>query len=270
MRNIFIYFALVLTTTTYFIIIEGDLQQALSLLLIGIAASFIGTLAGGAGLITLPAMLLLGIPIHTSIATNKFSTGISSFIATLTMIARKQLRIQNIWRYILISFFGGLIGASLTTFVTEKMMNITAIFLLIFALIITLTNKNLLTNEETQDISKVKSPFLLFFIAIYDGGFGPGSAAFNITNFLKQKISYVESAKLTRTVNFGSCAGAFILFYATGFVNWMYAIPIATGSIIGSQIGIQLLPRVPKKTVRVLLPIIFSLLILQVSLKMFS
>jgi len=60
---------------------------SLTLVCIGMVAAFIGTLAGGGGLITLPAMMLVGIPIQTSIATNKFSTGISSLSSIFSTLS---------------------------------------------------------------------------------------------------------------------------------------------------------------------------------------
>jgi|GEM_PF-6631726 len=86
---------------------------SLTLICIGIIAAFIGTLAGGGGLITLPAMMLVGIPIQTSIATNKFSTGISALSSIFYLLYHKELHLKAILKYIAIAGIGGVGGALL-------------------------------------------------------------------------------------------------------------------------------------------------------------
>ena len=94
-----------------------------SIICIGILGSFIGTLAGGGGLITLPAMILLGIPIHFSIATNKFSSGIASLSNLLVLLKIKELNIKIIFPYIISSIIGGGFGAIITANLPEKWLN---------------------------------------------------------------------------------------------------------------------------------------------------
>ena len=105
-----------------------------------------------------------------------------------------------------------------------------------------------------------------FLISIYDGGFGPGSSTFSILYFLKKHYTYVKSVQYTRVIIFGCCTGAFLVFYQTDFFQIEYA--IAIGSIVGSQLGLWALPKVPKKIARLLLIVIFCLLIIQVLMKL--
>ncbi|WP_412677462.1 TSUP family transporter [Bacillus smithii] len=62
---------------------------------------------------------------------------------------------------------------------------------------------------------------------------------------------------------FGSCAGGFIVFYKNGFIHWPYAVAMALGSTVGSQIGILALPKIPTKIAKYLLNLIICLLIIQ-------
>lgn len=72
------------------------IKISLTLVCIGMVAAFIGTLAGGGRLITLPAMMLVGIPIQTSIATNKFSTGISALSSIFYLLYHKEIHVTSI------------------------------------------------------------------------------------------------------------------------------------------------------------------------------
>jgi uncharacterized membrane protein YfcA len=95
---------------------------------IGLGASFPGTIAGGAGLITVPAMMLTGIPVQTSIATNKFSSGIAAASSVFYLLHRKQMKGITILYIFLLALAGGIGGALWTSHLQEKSMNVLAFF----------------------------------------------------------------------------------------------------------------------------------------------
>ncbi|MGG2073755.1 TSUP family transporter [Lysinibacillus irui] len=86
----------------------------------------------------------------------------------------------------------------------------------------------------------------------------------NITYFLKKQYNYVKAVELTRIISFSSCTGAFLFYYFTGIVNWGIAIPVSMGSIVGSFLGLKIIPYIKIKWVHLILPIIFFLLIVQI------
>lgn len=252
-----------------FAIVIGLFYTKLSMTLvsIGIIAAFIGTLAGGGGLITIPAMMLVGIPIQTSIATNKFSSGIAALSSIFYLLYHEELRLASIIKYVAVAIAGGICGALLTVSMSEKTMNIIACILLIFALFITLKNREWTVSSEENDTKHNNRFWQPFLIAAYDGGFGPGSSTFSILHYLRYHYSYIKAVQLTRVLIFGSCTGAFLVFYQTGFIQWHYAIAMAVGSIIGSQLGLLVLPKIPIKAAKILLIVIISLLLIQVAIK---
>ncbi|ATP38861.1 sulfite transporter TauE/SafE [Solibacillus sp. R5-41] len=249
---------------------SSSTEFLLILIGVGIIASFIGTLAGGGGLITLPAMMLLGIPIQFSIATNKFSSGIASLSSLFVLLKARELKWTTIRKYIVYSIIGGGIGAFVTSCIPESWLNSIALFLLLFALGLSLKsnkwyNEASNQNEDSKDPARIS--IVSFFIGIYDGGFGPGSSSFSILYFLKSGFTYVKATQMSRVLNFGSCLGAFIVFYQTGFLQWDYAIALATGSIIGTQIALLIVAKIPLRFAKWLLTIILVLLIGQVALE---
>lgn len=240
--------------------------QIILLSLIGIFASMIGTLAGGGGLITLPAMMLFGIPIHTGIATNKFSTAVGTFSSLIYLVRKKEITIKKIIQILSLSFIGGICGAYSTTHVPEKTMNWIAFFLLLFAFFITVFNKSWVSSASKNDHSQSWfSRALPYFIGMYDGGFGPGATTFAIIHYIKRNQTYLKAVQYSRALIFGSGFGAFLVFAQTDYLNWHYAIALAIGSIIGSQIGMLILPHVPLKVAKVLLTSILILLMGQIS-----
>lgn len=262
---------LILSVGLFLITTSSFNNHFIILFLIGIMSSFVGTLAGGGGLISLPAMMLFGIPIQTSIATNKFSSGIAAFSSVVYLIQRKHLTIQMITKTLFIAFIGGISGALFTAHVSEQTMNMIALILLVFAFGVTIRNKELTRSIHDREVeySNKSWDFLIpFSIAAYDGGFGPGSSTFGILYFMKKHQTYLKAVQMTRVLILGSCAGGFMVFYQTGFLQWSYAIAMATGSIIGSQIGLLVLPKIPLKLAKTLMIIIMCLLIIQMIVKL--
>ncbi|MFF6014703.1 sulfite exporter TauE/SafE family protein [Lysinibacillus fusiformis] len=238
--------------------------KGLILFTIGLLAAIIGVLFGAAGFILLPSLLLVGIPIHTTVAVNKFATGISALSNVVSFVIKGRLSLKKYFSFMIVSSLGGVLGALFAILLSEQIMNVVACISLIFAFMIVLRSnkwivKNVMETEE-QRINKL----VPFAISMYDGGFGPGSALMNITYFLKKQHHYLKAVELTRMISLSSCTGAFLFYYFTGIVNWGIAIPVSLGSIAGSFLGLKIIPHIQTKWIQIILPIIFLFLIVQV------
>ncbi|WP_246027679.1 sulfite exporter TauE/SafE family protein [Lysinibacillus antri] len=239
------------------------------LFVIGILAAIIGVMFGAAGFVLLPALLLVGIPIHATVAVNKFATGVSSFSTVLVLVLKKKVQLKQMLPLMLLAGLGGISGAFFATRLSELTMNIVACIVLIAMFIFVLKNNKagLVTDHqdnEQRDGEQRTNLLAPFFIGIYDGGFGPGSALLNITYFLKNQFNYVKAAEMTRFMMFASCMSAFLFYFFYGIVDWGIAIPVTVGSIVGSHIGLKIVPYLKGKWLQILLPSIFFLLIIQV------
>lgn len=246
-----------------------ELQLELIILaFIGIFASILGTIVGGAGLVTLPAMMLFGIPVHTGIATNKFSTAIGSITSVFYLLRKGDITLREVSVYLISSLLGGLSGALITTRIPEDTMNGLALILLIFVFFLSLKNKNWTTTTSTSQVQKNWKTYTLpYFIGVYDGSFGPGATTFGIIHYLKQNLSYIKAVQYARALILGSSVGAFLVFVQTSYFDWRYAIAMAIGSMIGSQIGVYLLPCIPLRLAKFLLTSILLIIIAEVTMK---
>jgi len=149
-------------------------------------------------------------------------------------------------------------------------MNMIACILLILVLFLTLKSKEWTEQSDENETNHSYTLWQPFLIAAYDGGFSPGSSTFSILHYLRRHYSYIKAVQLTRVLLFGSCTGAFLVFYQTGFIQWKYAIAMAVGSIIGSQLGLLVLPKILIKATKILLTLIISLLLIQVIVKILT
>lgn len=239
-------------------------MNGLLLFSIGVLAAIIGVMFGAAGFVLLPAMLLIGIPIHATVAVNKFATGVSSLSTVLVLSVKKEVQLKQMLPIMFIAGLGGISGAFFATRLSEQTMNFVACIVLITMFFVVLKNNKTGLVSNQQGTEQPTTLFAPFFISIYDGGFGPGSALLNITYFLKKQFSYLKAAEMTRFVMFASCISAFLFYFFYGIVDWGIAIPVTVGSIAGSHFGLKIIPYIKGKWIQILLPIIFLLLIVQV------
>lgn len=251
------------------LILEWLSVNGLLYFIIGLLAAIIGVMFGAAGLVLLPALLLVGIPIHQTVAVNKFATGISSFSSVLELVMKKKVQPKKMLPLMFASCLGGITGAFLATRISSNTMNVIACIVLIVMFFVVLKSKKsgLVRNQKKigdKKINQKEKRLAPFFIGIYDGGIGPGSALLNITYFLKQQSGYVQAAEMARFLMFSSCVSAFLFYFFYGIVQWEIAIPITVGSIIGSHFGLKMIPYVKTKWIQIVFPIIFLLLLVQV------
>ena len=205
---------------------------------IGIAATFIGTLAGSGGMINMPLMLLYGLPVHTIISSNKFANTLSSFSSFYVLLKKREIHFKEILYTAPFTLSGGIAGAYFTSRINENTMTYIALFLLIFALGLNLLRK---PKEQNSGESKIKKRLypLVFGIGAYDGMFGPGQGTLLMYTFLHQGFSYIKSVAFTRFQTFLSCSGAFATYAMAGIMNWTIALSLAAGSIIGGQLAVR-------------------------------
>ncbi|MFC6040653.1 sulfite exporter TauE/SafE family protein [Paenisporosarcina macmurdoensis] len=234
----------------------------LLLYLIGVTATTIGTLAGGGGLISLPTMLLLGMPIHSAIGANKVSNTVSSFSSFFTLYKRKQITLKDSLWLIPISLGGGLMGGFIASQLSASNLYVLAIFLLAFAFLTSFIGKGNFTGEEPLKLTRVSGPGL-FGIGIYDGLFGPGQGTLMLYLFSYLNIAYVKSVGLVRLATFSSCFGAAISYISSGVIIWPLTLALMAGSITGAQLGVRIAEKIKPQYVKPILRIVTALLILQ-------
>jgi uncharacterized protein len=232
----------------------------------GLVVALIGTLAGSGGLIGMPVMLLVGLPIHTAVATAKFSNIISSFSSFVYLVKDRKVTWKECLPILPIALAGGLSGAFLSDKIPPSLLEWMAFFFLLIALFISLL-KGFQPKERNQKYYRVYG--YLYFISTYDGLFGPGQATMLMYTHLFHGLTYLKSVALTRFQTFISCLGAFTVYLHNGHVEWGVAIPFAFGALIGAQMAVRFASRLSLKHLRILLNILTLILILQLGKNLF-
>jgi uncharacterized membrane protein YfcA len=233
------------------------------LFIIGLIANVLGTLAGGGGLISLPAMLLMGIPVHSAIGANKVSNTVSSLSSFIVIYKYKEITVKEALIVMPLCLGGGISGGLIASLLTERTMIIIAVVLLSIALLSSFLGSSDFNGNRPLVVNK-KSGFSLFGIGFYDGVFGPGSGTLMMYVLSHIGVSYIRAVGLARIAIFSSCFGASITYIATGKIMWAVTIALLLGSVSGAQIGVHLARKIKKEYVKPLLRIVTIALLIQI------
>lgn len=235
---------------------------------VGMFAMTLGTLAGGGGLITMPALLLLGIPIHSVVGATKISTTVSSISTFVTVLVKKQITLRESFWILPISLTAGFSGGFIANRLAEDTMYTLAIVLLIFALLTSFLSGINFAGKDVLRPTKISVPGL-FGIGLYDGMFGPGQGTLLLYLFGYMRVSYIRAIGFVRLATFSSGFGAAINYIAMGKVIWPITISLTAGAIVGAWIGIIIAERINPQYVKPILRIVTIALIVQLILNSF-
>ncbi|OCA82461.1 hypothetical protein A8F94_20445 [Bacillus sp. FJAT-27225] len=240
-------------------------MEFIMMFLIGVCATTLGTLAGGGGVISLPAMLLLGMPPHSAIGANKVSNTFSSFSSFYHLYRKKEISIrESVW-IIPVSLVGGVSGGYIASKISSENMFIVAIILLAFAFLASFLGKGGFTGTEPLRMNKLSVPGL-YGIGMYDGMFGPGQGTLMFYLFSHLNIAYIKAVGLVRLATFSSCIGAAATYIATGKIIWPMTLALMIGSVTGAQLGVRIAEKLNPRLVKPILRLTTIALIIQVTL----
>lgn len=230
-------------------------------------ASFVDSIAGGGGLISLPAYLIAGLPPHYAIATNKLSSAIGTVIATVRYCKNKLVDWGIGIPSIVLALIGSTLGANLALLVDEKILKYILVLILPVVAFYILKNKNF--TEKVKPLPRKKVYLIActasFVIGAYDGFYGPGTGTFLIliyTGLARMDIGIASGN--TKLVNLSSNIAAMVTFLFNGKIIFILGLTAALFSIAGSYIGSGLVLKNGFKVIRPIILVVISLLFIKV------
>ena len=235
---------------------------------VGFIAGFIDTLAGGGGLITIPAFLFAGLSPGQALATNKCQAFAGTLTVSLKLMVSGHLKVRSLWPYATFAFGMALLGAWTLREVSEADWLERAVPLLL------LLAAGYFGFVRLPWASLKAIPVFGIFavagiasIGFYDGFFGPGTGSFFVLTFIIIKgANIMQSTAITKLLNFASNFAAFIIFALQGYVIWYLGLVMAVAQIAGAFTGSRFAIRNGEKVVRPVLVIVSILLSLRILL----
>lgn len=237
-----------------------DLAFHLLLLLFAAAffAGFVDSIAGGGGLVTVPSMLIVGIPPLQTLGTNKVQSVFGSASATIAYARKGHVQLKEQLPMALMAAVGGCLGAALATIVPGELLRIVMPVLLIVIALYFAFKPNL----DDLDRHRRMSPFLFGLtvvplIGFYDGVFGPGTGSFLMLSFVTLAgFGLLKATAHTKLLNLGSNIGALIVFTSYGATLWKIGLLMGVGQFLGAQAGSRLAMRSGAKIIKPLLVVV--------------
>lgn len=219
--------------------------------LAALGAGTVDAIAGGGGLITLPALLAAGLPAHQALGTNKGQSMWGSGAALVAFWRAGRVDRKQAAYTFPVGFVGALGGAMVVNAIDKNALKPIVIAMLIGAAALLVVRKP--ARDEDAGPSRWWIPALLALaIGAYDGFFGPGTGTFLIVGFVTLcGRSLVHASADAKVVNFASNLASVCVFALADHIVWQLALPMAIGQLLGGAIGAQLAMKGGERIVRV-------------------
>lgn len=206
-------------------------------------AGFVDAVAGGGGLISLPAFLACGLPSHVAFACNKCQSAIGTTFSTARYLRGGAVDLAAAGVAAAGAFIGSGIASSLLLFVPDGVFRVIVICVLPVAAVVILTRRgDALATDRSREIPARRrlavSALIGLLIGAYDGLVGPGTGTFAIIAFnLALRYDLRRAGGNAKVMNLASNYASFAVMLAAGKIDFAIALPAAAFSVAGHTIG---------------------------------
>lgn len=209
-------------------------------------------------MLSVPALLSVGMPPVAALATNKMQSVIGTTMAVITYWRRGYVELKSLLPSLLLAFAGGSTGALVVSRIDTSLLNIAVPIALIGIALYFLFSPKLSDADRTSRLSFNKFvPVMAFIVGFYDGVFGPGTGSFFSIGFvLLFGLGMTRATGNTKALNLMSNAAALVVFIPMGQVVWPVALVMAVGQIAGGYIGARTGIRYGAKVIRPLIVVV--------------
>ncbi len=214
--------------------------ELLSLLfLVSVIAGLLDTLAGGGGLIAVPALILSGVPPLAALGTNKLQGSMGTATASYMMLKNKKIIWNNIKYLMLTAFIGAGLGTVVVQFINTDILEfIIPIVLLFIAIYFLISPKPVNDRAEPKLTNKKYNNIVIPFIGYYDGMFGPGTGSFfALSGVVCRGHDLITSTAIAKPLNFATNIASLMVFVVAGHIVWVVGILMMVGQVLGAWIG---------------------------------
>jgi len=233
------------------------LLDAFWLILAGLFAGFINTLAGSGSLITLPLLMFLGLSPHQANATNRVAIFFQNAVAVRNFKQQKLINLKSSLYMLLPALIGALVGASLAIKVNEEVLNffIGALLFVMFFVILLKPDKWVKAQAGKVDEKLTFWQIIIFFgIGVY-GGFIQAGVGFFLLAGLVLGVGYdlIKANAIKVLIVLSYTTVALIIFIWSGQVNFLYGLVLAVGNASGAFIASKYAQAIGVKYIRYIL-----------------
>lgn len=220
----------------------------------GVLATIVNVIAGGGGMIVLPALMALGIPADVANGTYRLGVVTQSIAGTAALQREGKLDTSSLVPILIPTMVGAILGAGLATTVPREVLKpIMLATMIVMAALIAFRKRTLIPGEgpALHPHDAPRSYAGLFLAGLY-GGFIQAGVGFLLLGVLVGTLRHDliggNALKLVVILTFGTVSLG--IFAWAGLVSWTPAIVLAGASIVGARLGVRLMLKVPVSGLR--------------------
>ena len=235
-----------------------SVDWVLLLFLVGLTAGFVDSIAGGGGLITVPALLAAGLSPAQALATNKLQSSGGAFSASYYFVRKGMVKLSDLKLAIALTFVGSAFGTILVQTIDASVLEHVIPLLMIGIAAYFLFSPSVGDEERQQKLTMSMFGFTAGFgIGFYDGFFGPGTGSFFAIAFVSlMGFSLTKATAHTKVLNCTSNLASLLFFILGGAVVWKVGLVMILGQLIGARLGSKVVMSRGQQIIRPMIVII--------------
>ena len=203
----------------------------------GFLAAFVDSIAGGGGLISMPVLMAIGVPVHLAIGTNKFAASAGCISSAYRYAKSGKINNNLLKKLVPFTIIGSVLGVRCVLSISEEILNVLVVAMILIVAIYTFISKNLGQEDNFEAVNK-KNLRLGMLMALIMGFFGPGTGTFLTFGFIKiYGYDFLHASANTKILNLTSNITSLLLFMINGQVDYKIAIVFALVMIMGAYVG---------------------------------
>lgn len=235
----------------------------------------IDAVAGGGGLITLPAYLIAGLPAHMASGTNKCGNAFGTFLSTGRFLKRGDVHIPSAAAGAVGALAGAWVGARLNLVMPEQMLYYVMLAVVPVMAVFLLLKRDFGQEDRSGELSRGQLMAMAAGIGLviggYDGFFGPGAGTFLMLAFTGLcRFDLLTASGNTKVANSASNLASLVTFAIAGKVMWAVGIPAALCGIAGNYLGSSLALKGGAKVIRPMFFVVLTLLLARLIYGLFA
>lgn len=220
------------------------MMSLIGLCLLAFTAGFVDAVAGGGGLIQLPAMFILQphLSLVQTLATNKTASFAGTSVAAARYIKRVNIEWRQLSPIIISALVASFAGALLVSYIHKEQFMPVIILALVVVVAYTILKRELGLHHLVKGLSPARHMVYAIgtgtILGLYEGLIGPGTGSFLLFAFITLfGYDFLHASAHAKIINVAANIGALSFFIAKGFVVWSVAIPVAICNMLGNYVG---------------------------------
>jgi len=209
-----------------------------ALTVVAAVAGFVDAIAGGGGILVMPALLWAGVPPIVAIGTNKLQSVFGTSLALGNYWRSGLVDWRGAWPLAMLAFIGALLGALTIQAVDPHLLPLIVPLFLVATAVYVLLSPRMSDEDAHHRLGPRGYAPVASAIGFYDGFFGPGAGSFYTTSLVGLRgYGLTRATAMAKFLNLSSAAASLLMFALGGHIFWFLGLCMAAGAMIGGWMG---------------------------------